>query len=65
MLAHRGVISQRAPTPADMHVDDSALDVIGVDASVLAVAHVLTFEVTSLSSTRNFSVMTSSSARWA
>ncbi len=45
VLACRGVISQRAPTPAGMHVDDGALDVIGVDASVLAVAHVLVFKV--------------------
>ena len=45
VLARRGVIGQRVPTPAGMHVDDGALDVIGVDASVLAVAHVLAFEV--------------------
>lgn len=40
VLARGGVAGQRASAPAGMHVGDGALDVISVDAAVLAVAHV-------------------------
>ncbi len=45
MAGGGGVVAQWAAAPAGVHVGNGAIDVVGVDAAALAVAHVVAFEV--------------------